>query len=532
MFELLRSSRPARPVRPSRLRHARLWLAAWTVLAATVSSAAAQDLAQRVSTETLENGMRLILVEQPSAPVISFHLAFDVGGIDEPAGLGGIAHMVEHMAFKGTESIGSLDPAAEARALDAVEIEALALAHVRGGGDADAVALAEDRFVAARERANALASTAPLDDLLGVAGAAGLNASTGYDSTQYVVSLPANRLELYARVYADVMADTVFRAFYEERDVVREERRQRSEDDPTGVLVEAFLATAFPDHPYGRPLIGSAEEIAGWTATAAEAFYESFYAPDRAVLVAVGDLDPGRDLEVLRRYFGAVPGRETLTPRIPAAATQTGERRVEVAFDAQPQLAVGWRKPTWPARDAFALDLIDALLTNGRTSRLYQRLVLDDGSALSVSSSAAFPGTREDNLFLIYAQPRAPFGPDEILAAIDDELARLARDGVREEELEKVRNQVRASTVRSLTSNAGLASSLAFNELFAGGWERLVDDLDLYLSIDAEELREVAARTFVDDRRTIAVLRSDGGSAVPDVDGEGGADGSDDEEDR
>ena len=490
----------------SRLRAARR-LAALLILALLLAApVAGQDLAERVTTETLDNGMKLILVEQPSAPVISFHLAFDVGGIDEPAGLGGIAHMVEHMAFKGTRRIGSLDWEAEQRALDAVEVARLALEQVRRSGDAERVAAAEQRLAAARERANALAEPAPLDDLLGVAGATGLNASTGYDSTQYVVSLPANRLELYARVYAGVMADTVFRSFYEERDVVREERRQRSEDDPQGVLIEAFLAEAFPDHPYGRPLIGSFEEIAGWTATKAEAFFEAFYAPDRAVLVAVGDVDPARDLQVLRRYFGAVPARDTLSPRLPEAAPQTAERRVEVTFDAQPQLAVGWRKPTWPDRDAFALDLIDALLTNGRTSRLYQRLVLEDGSVLGVSSASTFPGSREDNLFLVYAQPRAPFGPDEVLAAIDDELARLAREGVSEAELEKVKNQVRAGTVRSLTSNAGLASSLAFNEMFAGGWERLFEDLDVYRSITAEEIREVAARTFVDEQRTVGVL--------------------------
>lgn len=487
-----------------------------TLALALVAGAAAQQLADRVTTETLDNGMRLILVEQAAAPVISFHLAFDVGGIDEPDGLGGIAHMVEHMAFKGTRSIGSLDPEAEARALAAVEVEALALQHVREAGDADAVARAEARVAAARERAAALAETAPLDDLLGVAGAVGLNASTGYDSTQYVVSLPANRLELYARVYADVMAGPVFRAFYEERDVVREERRQRSEDDPQGVLFEAFLAEAFPEHPFGRPLIGSPEEIAGWTASEAEAFYRSFYAPDRAVLVVVGDVEPARDLPVLRRYFGAVPARETLRTRIPAAAPQRAERRVEVTFDAQPQLAVGWRKPTWPSRDAYALDLIEALLTQGRTSRLYQRLVLQDGSVLGVSGSSAFPGTRQDNLFLLYAQPRAPHGPDEVLAAIDDELARLARDGVDAEELAKVRNQVRAATVRSLTSNAGLASSLAFNELFAGGWERLIADLEIYESITAEELRDVAARTFTDERRTVGILRpADNGEEGP-----------------
>ena len=215
---------------------------------------------------------------------------------------------------------------------------------------------------------------------------------------------------------------------------------------------------------------------------------------------------PTRDLPVLRRYFGAVPSRDTLSPRIPEAEPQTAERRVEVTFDAQPQLAVGWKKPTWPDRDAFALDLIDALLTNGRTSRLYQRLVLEDGSVLGVNSASGFPGNREDNLFLVYAQPRAPFGPDEVLTAIDDELARLVREGVSEAELEKVKNQVRAGTVRSLTSNAGLASSLAFNEMFAGGWERLFDDLEIYRSISAEEIRDVAARTFVDERRTVGVL--------------------------
>lgn len=492
-------------------RSVRAWLA-WLVLAGLLAcasifgSASAQGIADRVTTITLDNGMRVILVEQPSAPVISFHLAFDVGGIDEPAGLGGIAHMVEHMAFKGTTSIGTHDPRAEADALAAVEVAVLALRRAQRDGSDAAIAEAEARLQAARDVANALSAPAPLDDLLSVAGAVGLNASTGYDSTQYVVSLPANRFELYARVYADVMANTVFRYFYAERDVVREERRQRSQDDPQGVLFEAFLSEAFGEHPYGRPLIGSFEEIAAWTATRSEAFYDQFYAPDRALLVAVGDVDPERDLPIVERYFGAIPARDTVVSRIPDAAAQTDERRVEVTFDAQPQIAIGWRKPTYPDRDAFALDLIDALLTNGRTSRLYQRLVLGDGSVLNVSSSASFPGTREDNLFLVHAQPRSPFGPDEVLAAVENEIDRLVRDGIDPAELEKVRNQVRAGTVFGLTSNAGLASALAYNEMFAGGWERLFDDLDIYLSIGAEELREVAERTFVDEQRTVGVL--------------------------
>lgn len=503
----------ASPTRRRRTSPHRAVLAALAL--AAVAFAGAQELEGDVHAETLENGLRILLVERPSAPVVSFHLMFDVGGIDEPEGLGGIAHMVEHMAFKGTPTIGTDRPEAEAAALAEVEVLALALRHARSEGEAELVARLEERFQAARERARSLASDSPLDDLLSVNGGVGLNASTGYDATHYMVSLPRNRIELYARVYADVLAETVFRSFYAERDVVREERRQRNEDDPQGVLLEAFLAEAFPRHPYGRPLIGAAEEIERYTATEAKAFYRNFYAPDRAVLVLVGDVDPERDLPVLRRYFGAVPAADTLHSYLPRRAPQEEERRVTVRFDAQPQLAVGYHKLTYPEREAYVLDLVDALLSRGRTSRLYRRLVLEDQSALDVSTSSAFPGTREDNLFLIHARPRAPHGPDELLSAVDEELRALIEEGVEEQELQKVKNQVRANTVRALESNAGLARQLAYHEQFAGGWERLLLDLDVYESITAEEIRSVAERVFRPDNRTVAVL-------LPPEDGEEG----------
>ncbi len=465
-----------------------------------------QDLGQRVHETTLDNGLRILLVEQHAAPVVSFDFMFNVGGIDEPPGLGGIAHMVEHMAFKGTATIGTEHPAEERAALDRVEVDALALENAERLGDDALASRLQDEFAAARKGAQALAGSSPLDDLLSTNGAVGLNAQTGYDSTQYVVSLPSNRIELYARIYADVLANAVFRSFYEERDVVREERRQRSEDDPQGVLFEAFLAEAFQGEPYGRPLIGSGDAIAGYTATQAKAFYNAYYAPDRAVLVVVGDVDPERDMATLARYFGAVPDHATLHTRLPAPAPQTAERRVTVRFDAQPQLAVGYRKPTYPSRDAYVLDLIDALLTNGRTSRLYQRMVIGDQSALNVSTSSAFPGTREPNAFLFYALPRAPHGPSDLETALYDELQRLSTENVSERELQKVKNQVRAATIRSLDSNSGLAQNLAYNEQFAGGWEHLLEDLKIYDSITADEIRTVAARTFRPENRTVAVL--------------------------
>ena len=210
-------------------------------LAMLMGLASAQDLREQVSTYTLDNGMRVIMVEQDAAPVISFNLMFDVGGIDEPDGLGGIAHMVEHMAFKGTQTIGTDTPDLEEQALAKVETLALALEQVRKNGSEEEVAETQAAFLEAREEAKAFASPNALDLLFDANGGVGLNASTGYDRTSYVISMPSNRLELYARVYADILRDTVFRSFYEERDVVREERRQRSEDDPQGRVVRGVF---------------------------------------------------------------------------------------------------------------------------------------------------------------------------------------------------------------------------------------------------------------------------------------------------
>jgi predicted Zn-dependent peptidase len=466
----------------------------------------AQDLADRVTEATLGNGLRVLLVEQTTAPVIAFNLTFDVGAVDEPEGLGGIAHMVEHMAFKGTGSIGSLDREAEMAALAELEVAVLALEWLRKNGSDAEVAEAEATFTAARDAAQALARSSPLDELLATNGGVGLNASTGLDRTSYVLSLPANRLELYARVYADVLLDTTFRYFYPERDVVREERRQRSEDDPQGFLFEAFLAEAFTRHPYRRPTIGSAEEIEGYSATQAEAFFDTFYHPNRAVLVLVGNVDPERDMPILERYFGALPAGPDLRPVPAAEPLQTEERRITVEYDAEPQIVIGYHKPTYPHRDAYVLDLVDAILSSGRTSRLFERMVLADQSALDVSTSSAFPGFRYDNLFLFYGLPQAPFGTDDLEAAFYEEIDRLTRDGVSDEELQKVKNQVRASVIRGLASGSGLAANLAFNELFGGGWERFEGDLEIYDSITAEEIQEVVQRTFTEESRTVAVL--------------------------
>jgi predicted Zn-dependent peptidase len=476
----------------------------------SVTLVGAQDLADRVTKVTLNNGMRVLFVEQGVAPTIAFNFMFDIGGADEPGGLGGIAHMVEHMAFKGTQTIGSFDYAAEQNVLAEIEVEWLALEYLRKNGTPEEVAAQEERFTNARAASQELAEPAALDDLLGINGGVGVNASTAYDRTSYVVELPANRLELYARIYGDVLLNPVFRQFYEERDVVREERRSRTEDDPQGFLLEAFTDTAFEKHPYGRSLIGTNEEIDGYSESAAKAFFERYYQPNRAVLALVGDVDVERDLPIIEKYFGGIPSSADLRPRIATEPPQTAERRVTVEYDAEPQLVIGYHKPTYPAREAFVFDLIDSVLSGGRTSRLYQRMVLQDQSVLNIFTTSAYPGTRFNNLFLVYAYPQQPATPETLEPTIYEELDRLKTELVSAEELEKVKNQVRASTVRSLASSSGLASSLAFSELFGGGWETLVSDLEIYDSITAEEIQAVATTYFTPENRTVGILVTKG----------------------
>ena len=474
----------------------------------SLSLAHAQDeLIQNVHKYTLKNGMRVIMVVRDFAPVIDFNLTFNVGGVDEPPGLGGVAHMVEHMAFKGTRSIGSYDIDAEQAALEKLELAANTLIIAREAGATGKVLESFQKKLAdAQAAAQELASPNALDTLFTDNGAQGLNASTAYDRTSYVVSLPANRLELYARVYADVLINPVFRSFYEERDVVREERRTRSEDSPDGVLTEAFLAEAFQKSRYGRPLIGSAAEIADYTATAAESIFETFYYPNRAVLVLVGDLEPDRDIKVIRKYFDFVPKGPDVQADLPAEPEQTSERRISVPYAAEPQLIVGYHKPTYPDRDAYVLDVLDYILGRGRTGRLYRELVTRQQLAVNVGTSATTPGTRYPNLFTVDLTPRAPTTTEELETALYRELAKVADSGVTDAELKRAKTLLRADVVRSFASGQGLAANLAYNELFSGGWRNLFEDLDTYDTVTAAEIKDAANRIFTKQNRTVATL--------------------------
>ena len=479
------------------------------LLYALTTDAGAQNLEDRVVQHTLENGMTFLLMERHQAPVFTGMIVVKAGSVDEDAGKTGLAHMLEHMFFKGTKVLGTRNYKAEERILEKMDhIGAQLSEELRKGELVD-----EERVRALRQQLESLRAQAAeyqVKDEIGALysrhGAARLNATTGRDLTRYFVSLPSNRLELWAAIESDRMANPVFREFYSERDVVMEERRLRVETDPSGALREAFFATAFIAHPYRRPIIGWMPDIASLTTNDAREFFREYCVPSNAVAAIVGDIEVEETIGVIERYFGRLPTRERSPRHITGEPTQSGERRVTIVRDAEPELLIGYHKPTLPHPDDYVFDVIDSVLSRGRTSRLYAKLVKELKLATDVSTWQGAPGARYENLFVIEATPRNPHSAAEVETALYEEIERLKTERVSERDLQKVRNQIRADFVRALDSNFGLASQLAYFQAIAGDWKymlRLLREID---KVSAEDVQRVASKYLVRENSTMATI--------------------------
>lgn len=480
------------------------------------SYAASPSLAERVIEHRLANGLTVLMVERHQTPVVSINITFAVGGINEQVGQTGIAHLYEHMAFKGTRVIGTTDYEKEKPILDELasvgtELDRLQReAAARGGGataeERAAIESLQKRFAELQARAAQYVVGNEMALLYQRHGGVGLNASTGKDVTRYMISLPSNRLPLWAAIESDRMANPVLREFYKERGVVMEERRLRNDDSPNGLLFETFTSTAFRAHGYGIPTIGWGSDILSLTPAATEAFFKTHYGPNRATIALVGDIDPKDTIALIERTFGKIPAAPAPPPLVTVEPEQRGERRVEVEFDAEPAIAIGYHKPGLGHPDDEVFDVIDAVLSDGLTSRLHQTLVREKRLAASVGSDANYPGVRAPNLFILTATPLAPHTTAEVEAALYEEIERLKREPVSPKELEKVLNNVDADLVRGLRSNSGLASQLALYQAVAGDWRYILTSRDKAAAVTAEDVRRVAKQYFTKSNRTVAVL--------------------------
>lgn len=478
--------------------------------------AATPSLADRVIEHRLANGLTVLMVERHQTPVVSINITFAVGGINEQVGQTGLAHLYEHMAFKGTRVVGTTNYEQEKPILDELAIvgteldqrerEVAAKGAAAGAEERAAVESLQKRFLELQAQAAQYVVGNEMALLYQRHGGVGLNASTGKDLTRYTISLPSNRLPLWAAIESDRMANPVLREFYKERGVVMEERRLRNDDSPNGLLFETFTSAAFRAHGYGIPTIGWGSDILSLTPAATEAFFKTHYGPNRATIALVGDVNPKEAIALIEQTFGKIPAAPPPPSLVTIEPEQRGERRVEVEFDAEPAIVIGYHKPTVGHPDDDVFDVIDAVLSDGLTSRLHQTLVREKRLAASVGSDANHPGARAPNLFVVTATPLAPHTTAEVEAAVYEEIERLKREPVSSQELAKVLNNLDADLVRGLRSNSGLASQLAMYQAVAGNWRYILTSRDKVAAVTADDIQRVASQYFIKSNRTVAVL--------------------------
>ncbi len=480
----------------------------------TSSLVFSQDLAsfeKRVTVHKLPNGLTVVFCRRPQAPVFSFNLFVDAGSAQDPRGETGIAHMMEHMAFKGTPTIGTKDYAKEKPALDKVEAAYTAYEREklkRIDRDQKRLAALEEAWKKAIADANQYVIPNQFGEIIEREGGAGLNAGTAEDDTQYYYSMPINRLELWAYIESERLLHPVMREFYKERDVVMEERRMRTDSSPVGRLVEQFLGSAFQASAYHRPGIGYQSDLENFSATDAMAFYKRYYVPSNMVLAVVGDIDPKTAIPVIDKYFGRIPSGPKPEEYMTAEPPQNAERQVVLYDPSQPFYIEGYHRPDYRDKDDSVYDAISDVLSNGRTSRLYRSMVRDKKIAAAAGGFSGFPGNKYSHLFAFYAVPLPGHTPAEMRTAIHAEIDRLKTQEVSDEELEMVKTRAKAGLIRSLDSNAGLAGMLSEAQMRYGDWRELFREVDRIDKVTKADIQRVANKTFVENNRTVGILET------------------------
>ena len=475
---------------------------------------AAQDLAsfeKKTTVRKLANGLTVVLCQRPEAPVFSFFTIVDTGSVQDPMGETGMAHMFEHMAFKGTDKIGTTNWPAERAALAKVEETYAAYnyeRHLPGGGDPTRVAQLDKAWRAAVAEAQKYVVPNQFDEIVEANGGFGVNARTAVDDTAYFYSFPVNRLELWAYLEAQRFQHPVMREFYKERDVVMEERRLRTDSQPIGRLIEQFLAAAFMAHPYHRPTIGWFSDLTTLSATDAEKFFDRYYIPSNMVIGIAGDISPEQAFPIIEKYFGQLPTRTKPEEFTTLEPPQNSERRVVMREAAQPFYVEAYHRPDYRDPDDAVFDAISDIMSNGRVSRLYRALVRDKKIAAEAAGFSGFPGVKYPHLFAFYAIPLPGHTPEELGAGIHAEIERLKTEYVTDDELRMFKTRGKADLIRGLDSNEGLASQLAMMQLRYGDWRELFRQLDRYDKVTKEDIRRVANKIFLPANRTVGIVET------------------------
>lgn len=466
------------------------------------------EFEEKVTEFTLDNGLKFIVIERPVAPVASMVSFVDVGGADEPMGHSGVAHIFEHMAFKGTTNIGTTNWQQEKPLLEKMDATYQQWLEEKYSPEPDSARMEKlwTEFQDIQDEAGQYVKNNEFSQIIQRNGGTGLNASTGADQTMYFYSLPENRIELWFSLESARFKDPVFREFYKEKEVVREERRMRTESQPVGRLIEEFMSVAYTSSPYGRPVVGWNSDITATTMEDAREFYSTYYVPNNITMAIAGDVDPENIKELAQTYFGDMEAAPEPPPVYTAEREQRGERRFTIQGQSQPFLVIGYHTVSQDHPDFNALQLLGTVLSGGRTSVLYQRMVADEQTALQVAAFNGFPGVKHESMFLTFAVPNRGVGVDTLEATILEEIENVKQGDIDAAALERARANARASLIRSLDSNSGIAQSLASTEAQQGDWRKVFTNLEKLNEVTVEDLQRVAKKYLRKDNRTVGAI--------------------------
>lgn len=469
------------------------------------------DLRERVRRIVLDNGMTFLLLKREGAPFFAAEIRVRVGGIEEDAGMSGLAHFFEHMAFKGTDTIGTTNFGEENKLLELVLAKGTELTQAKKDKKGkEEITRLEKELQELTTKQNAFIAKNEFVEIFHKNGGTNLNATTSSDFTTYYVSLPSSRLELWAYMESERLGKRVLREFFSERDVVAEERRMRYDNAPEGRLYEALMDRAFDKSPYKTIPIGKAEHIQIYTPEAALNFYKKYYIPSRMVGAIVGNIDLDLAEKTVRSYFSKLPKVEDPKETFPTEVFDaTYPRTVQIKGPDKPRFYLAYHRVANPHPDDEVFDVIQAIMCEGKTSRLYRKLVLEEKRVAAVDCFSSLPGARLDSLFGFFGMPLEGYSNRDIEKIIIAEIERLAKEGPTADELEIVKNNIDAELIYSMESNEGMASKLSFYEVLTGDWKYIYHFQKRVHEISPDDVKNVLRKYFVAQRQVSAYLEQE-----------------------
>jgi predicted Zn-dependent peptidase len=478
------------------------------LLSADCISAGA-DYLPDVKEFTLSNGLVLMVVERSDSPTVACYRYHKAGSVNERPGITGAAHLAEHMMFKGTKKIGTWNYEAEKSIMDKVDylIDEIVKERARGLTDYQKMNKAKidklwEQVVNLQKEQEKYIHKEEVWGIFDSHGGREMNASTSFDETDYYVYLPSNKLEAWAFIESDRLANPVFREFYAERDVVYEERRMTVDNEPDGILFESLFNAMFSSLPYRHEIGGFASDIESMKRSEVLEFVRKYYSPNNTILVLVGDVDAQEAYQLVNRYFGGIPRQADLKPEFHIEPAQKGERRTEVEYDAQPAVMIGFHGPKPGHPDQYALHVLMSILSDGETGRFHQNIIKEK---IAFSCNAVQWNLAYANILYFECSPSEDISTEQLEKSIYQEIDRLKKEPVSQWELEKVKNQNDMNFISLMQDRMMLADGMATAKAWTGDW-RNIDNRDKIRSVTAEDVMRVANRYLVKSNRTVSTL--------------------------